>query len=333
MYRDITTQDNCTILTDQTFDSFEQLSSLATHWGADFRQLNSEYFKSYIFQLVASRILISSAHFGCHVEQRGTTPEGMRTFAVLNEDCPELLWFGQIINQDNLLVFPAHGEIESFSRAGFGVTTISIPADLLAEFFERNGIDIITKAIPPEEVIKKASKTHLNQLRYLLRQLVEIANLAQYQYSAAYSVLVDGVESQILLSIFNIMTEDIFQSRKTWHKISRQVNSRTMRVVLNYIQNHINEQQRVQELCQIAHVSERTLQYLFRQQLGMTPKAYLKGQQLFKVHQALWHVEPSDVKIGAIASQFGFCHMGQFSTDYRKMFGELPSETLSRNNI
>ncbi|MCK5375915.1 MAG: helix-turn-helix domain-containing protein, partial [Acidobacteria bacterium] len=29
-----------------------------------------------------------------------------------------------------------------------------------------------------------------------------------------------------------------------------------------------------------------------------------------------------------VANNWGFWHMGQFAADYRKMFGELPSQTL-----
>jgi AraC family transcriptional regulator, ethanolamine operon transcriptional activator len=33
--------------------------------------------------------------------------------------------------------------------------------------------------------------------------------------------------------------------------------------------------------------------------------------------------------IGDIANTWGFWHMGQFAADYRRQFGELPSETLA----
>jgi AraC family ethanolamine operon transcriptional activator len=34
------------------------------------------------------------------------------------------------------------------------------------------------------------------------------------------------------------------------------------------------------------------------------------------------------VRIGDVAARWGFWHFSQFSADYRRMFGELPSETL-----
>lgn len=63
--------------------------------------------------------------------------------------------------------------------------------------------------------------------------------------------------------------------------------------------------------------------------LGMTPKAYLKGQRLYFSHRALWHADPLENTVSDIANRLGFWHMGQFAQDYRKIFGAKPSETLA----
>jgi len=34
-----------------------------------------------------------------------------------------------------------------------------------------------------------------------------------------------------------------------------------------------------------------------------------------------------------MANRHGFWHMGQFAKDYKNLFGELPSQTLSKNKI
>jgi AraC family ethanolamine operon transcriptional activator len=36
------------------------------------------------------------------------------------------------------------------------------------------------------------------------------------------------------------------------------------------------------------------------------------------------------VKVVDVANRWGFWHMGQLAADYRRQFGELPSETLRR---
>lgn len=84
----------------------------------------------------------------------------------------------------------------------------------------------------------------------------------------------------------------------------------------------------IQDLCEKLYVSQRTLRYAFQECLGMSPMTYLKTQRLQQVQRQLKASRPNQTTVTDIAVQFGFWHMGQFAQDYRKMFGECPSETL-----
>ena len=42
--------------------------------------------------------------------------------------------------------------------------------------------------------------------------------------------------------------------------------------------------------------------------------------------------DPSSTSITKVANRWGFWHMGQFASDYRKLFVELPSDTLGRRS-
>jgi hypothetical protein len=281
------------ILLDQTFDSFEELSHIAQRWDVDFRQLNAEQFKSDFFQAITGSILVTSAHLGCHVEQRGATPPGMRTFAVFDTNCSEVHWFGHIVSKDDLLLFPSNGEIDVFSRAGFGVTTFSISEDLLTEFFARNGIDNINKIINSKEIVKKTTSENINELRYLVRQLKDILQkkdsyTLNNQNPVDNVLLNEGLQNQILLSIFNIMTDSCDVHKNSSHDLSYNKRSQTLQLIIDYIKAHNDEQLHLETLYQVAQISERTLHYLFKNELGMTPKAYLKGQKMYNIHRELW---------------------------------------------
>ena len=92
--------DNSGILIAQQFDSFEELAEIIIDWDTDFRQLSAERFKSELFQTHVSSLFLSNARFGCHVDQHGATPAGMRTFAVPDADCAEIRWFGHLVGAD-----------------------------------------------------------------------------------------------------------------------------------------------------------------------------------------------------------------------------------------
>lgn len=82
------------------------------------------------------------------------------------------------------------------------------------------------------------------------------------------------------------------------------------------------------ELAAIAGVGVRVLQDAFKQHIGMSPMTYLRRLRLDRVHHDLTHGDPWRTSVGDVAARFGFTHLGRFAGDYRRRFGETPSETL-----
>ncbi|MBN3756561.1 helix-turn-helix domain-containing protein [Paraburkholderia sp. Tr-20389] len=82
----------------------------------------------------------------------------------------------------------------------------------------------------------------------------------------------------------------------------------------------------IAELCADLGISRRTVQYAFQEALDLNPVAYLRAVRLNHVRREL--------RLGATvtnaATKWGFLHLGSFASDYRRMFGELPSTTVRR---
>ena len=68
----------------------------------------------------------------------------------------------------------------------------------------------------------------------------------------------------------------------------------------------------------------------FRKYLGIAPMTYLKQVRLLGVRRDLLK-QQNHRSIAEIATAWGFNHLGRFSSDYRKLFDEVPSQTLSRH--
>jgi transcriptional regulator GlxA family with amidase domain len=88
----------------------------------------------------------------------------------------------------------------------------------------------------------------------------------------------------------------------------------------------------VTDLCRITGVSERTLEYAFKEVTGLAPMAYLARLRLHRVRQALLAATNGPTTVAAAALEWGFWHFGEFSRAYKECFGELPSETLRRRD-
>ncbi|QXI18257.1 helix-turn-helix domain-containing protein [Pseudomonas hamedanensis] len=85
------------------------------------------------------------------------------------------------------------------------------------------------------------------------------------------------------------------------------------------------------ELAQVAGVSLRQLQQAFKAYTGMTPSHWLRLRRLNSAHRELLRRRPSETTVAEVAMHWSFWHLGRFSSSYRALFKELPSETLKRS--
>lgn len=100
--------------------------------------------------------------------------------------------------------------------------------------------------------------------------------------------------------------------------------------VKDYLAAHPTDAVTISQLCDIAFVSRRTLQYSFESILGINPVKFIKMTRLNHIRREL-KSPSSDKPISLIAANWGFFHPGQFGKDYKQLFGESPSQTVKRH--
>lgn len=82
------------------------------------------------------------------------------------------------------------------------------------------------------------------------------------------------------------------------------------------------------EMAELAGVSVRRLQEGFREYLGVSPRDYLLGLRLERIHEELVCGEPGDVSVTDVALKWGITHTGRFAAAYKRKYGVPPSVTL-----
>ncbi|PPQ41807.1 AraC family transcriptional regulator [Rhodopseudomonas palustris] len=105
--------------------------------------------------------------------------------------------------------------------------------------------------------------------------------------------------------------------------------SRHVKLVEEYIEANWNESLTIEKLVELTGMSARTVFKAFQRTRGYSPMAFAKRVRMERVRQLLLEAG-GDASVGAIAVQCGFPHLGHFAKDYRKTFGENPSDTLAR---
>jgi AraC family transcriptional regulator, ethanolamine operon transcriptional activator len=111
---------------------------------------------------------------------------------------------------------------------------------------------------------------------------------------------------------------------------TRQSHSRVVRAAEDHALSRIDAPVQITDLCRAAGVSERALQYAFKEVIGLSPRDYLVRLRLHRVRQALLAASLRTSTVSVEALKWGFWHFGEFSRAYKDCFGELPSQTLRR---
>ena len=93
------------------------------------------------------------------------------------------------------------------------------------------------------------------------------------------------------------------------------------------VYNHIDAKVDIKSLSREYNISERTMQTSFRSLFGITPNKFLRHMKLNHVYHNLRYKNDEKESLMKIAHKWGFTHMGHFTTYYKKLFGETPTQT------
>ena len=104
---------------------------------------------------------------------------------------------------------------------------------------------------------------------------------------------------------------------------------RSVRRALDAMRANVGRDWRLAELAKVAGVSERTLQRQFQNFLGKSPVAVLRDIGFERARRDLLCAGPT-TRITDVALACGFPHCGRFAVEYRRRYGETPSQTLKR---
>lgn len=103
-----------------------------------------------------------------------------------------------------------------------------------------------------------------------------------------------------------------------------------IQLVEQWLDDEADTKPSLRDLAEAAGVSHRTLHTAFAEQLGVSPKRFLRLRLLNAVRRELIWPHAQSVRVTDVLSRLGVWDWGRFSGDYGALFGELPSETVRR---
>lgn len=125
------------------------------------------------------------------------------------------------------------------------------------------------------------------------------------------------------------------QYHNYWDELQAEASPATpyyVKHAMAYMTEHPGQDITMETLVEQSGVGARSLYAGFQRFQGTTPMAYLKDERLRRARAELLAADPAQDTVTEIATKWNFFHLGRFSGDYRKAFGEPPSATLKRSS-
>jgi transcriptional regulator GlxA family with amidase domain len=114
-------------------------------------------------------------------------------------------------------------------------------------------------------------------------------------------------------------------------RLEKPVAPRDVKRAIDFMEANLDSAIGLGEIVAASGVAGRTLLKHFREFKGVSPMRYLRNARLERVRAELRGTPGASVT--DIAMGWGFTHMGRFSIEYRKRFGESPSVTAGRRTL
>lgn len=231
---------------------------------------------------------------------------------------------GNRIDKDVIAVRSA--EFELLTPDNFEILGIVVDQEEIAEYLEMVEHAFLPRSLN-NEAFFKITEQRRNAIGGLFQRILEEA--AQSPQVLAHEASRRAIRASIFQGLASLCGLQSRSSRPTSTRLSRHALVARIR---DYVLSGKDQPITVPEICSNFYVSRRTLQNAFHDVVGMSPAAYLRMLRLNGVRRMLRDNASRVASVQDAAAEWGFWHMSQFACDYKRMFGELPSESLRRSS-
>jgi len=292
-------------------------------WDQTYEQLTPGPFEGFLCEALFAGIELFRETTNQSVHQLGSGRPGAYMFGVPVALQGEGCFDGRPVGLDSVLVLRDRRGLDFRAPVPLDLVGLSMPIDALRDYaleIDQRDIDADLSGVS----VASPAPERVRRLRAFL--LLALESICGHPQKLQHPVTRRALEHAVYRSVvdtFTVMGDESVPAPGPTR--SHSLVSRAQ----EYMREHVDEPLTIEDLCRELRVSRRTLQYGFREVLRLNPVAYLRALRLNGVRRALRAPVPG-TSVQDVAARWGFWHLSHFASDYRRMFGELPSETMHR---
>ena len=296
------------------FTSVDQLDQTvrALGFNVEFRQLSKGDFFATASTVESQHGCLTSVRFNSSLEIQGESPDGFVAFHFGRFDTGTMSVYAHEMSDGDIVVFSPGCEMEYHTAGEVDNVTLYLP---------KATFDAACRTVTPRsELLSGGSITHCDPRRFvgIRKKMLDCVVEANPD---------EETVSQLVAATILLVAEASGQSSHEDLPNDNVVD--IARRARSYIEDHLVETIRLEDLCSEVGVSLRTLQRCFSTHFQTCPVAYIKARRLNRARRELVSTDPRSSSVTRIALDNGFAHLGRFSVDYGAHFGESPHQTLA----
>ena len=322
----------CTDETSATSDTAVRTGSFTTEdpcvheaatvpWDTLVTPLSRGPYKHAITFLTSPGLILYRERFWCNTRIQGLSPPDMFAFAVPLQVGRTARWWGAQLSETGLPAMMPGG----------------IHADLpeghqhLAALID---LRLLRNSVPAElmDAIESSSRQHMlpvssNTLGCLSATLnTLLASMSADPQALHHPNAIRSMQEDLLAVFCQSLTLPTSSPRR----VGRAIRQGGLKRAVEFLRSTKSSSITIADLCAAAQVTQRTLEYAFRETFGMSPLGYLHLRRYHAARRDLLAADAKKVTVGEIAQKNGFCQMGRFAVRYKILFNDSPSDTLQR---
>ena len=296
------------------FTDCDEWCESAAGWDLHFQQLDRGRLDAVMKRALTADLVVQHVSLSRRFHQAGDPPDGLLSFGIPG-DHRHVHWFDRGKFQAGMMNFNRRNGFDCVSEPGFTAHTFSV---LSAPYFDdcrALGATDDEIAILEHQGLVGLSDEDSRKLARLGSALMQLADDGASE--ARVTELVSDIRYLLAMAL-------IGADRSAGYR-AKALRQRAVDKALEAIQAK-DGLVSVLDVCSCAATSARSLSRGFQERFGISTKQYMVATRLSAARRELLSGATS---VTEAASDYGFWHLGRFSSDYRGMFGELPSQTLT----
>jgi AraC family transcriptional regulator len=139
-------------------------------------------------------------------------------------------------------------------------------------------------------------------------------------------LLIDSIKTALAIHLLR----NYCATRPKLSSHSNGLSQVTLTLVKEYINGHLHQDLKLDELAAIAQLSPYQFLRLFKQSMGITPHQYILQRRL---NQAKHLLQQSELSIAEIAARTGFCDQSHLTRSFKRRMGMTPKQLLQSRSV